>query len=180
MNASRPLGSPAGIPCRLTILALDSVVGIVALPILWLMEGLALQFLPLDSTYWYVSVGNALLESTCLLWLAVVVALARRGQTPASVVIRRRWVDVTGKPASWGPLGSLSFWIGAAPALFASLLFGEDLCLAGPEWSWGGWPPPFENYGPGIAAACLMILGIALPPYLRFRRQTAYVGRVTA
>jgi hypothetical protein len=102
-------------------------------------------------------------------------ALARRGQTPASAVMRRRWIDAGGQPASWGPLGSLSFWTAAAPVLFTSLLFAEDLYLAGPDLSWGGWPLPFENVGLGIGAASLMIVAIALPQYVHSRRQAACV-----
>ena len=160
--------APVGPARRLATIVLDAVVGVVALPALWLMEAVlqVLHLVPTD-----VWVNNVLTALPCLLWLAILMALARRGRTPASIMTRQRWVDAAGMPVSWGPLGSLSFWIAAAPVLFTSLLFAEDLCLAGPGWSWGGWPPPFENYGPGIGAACLMIVVIALPPYVRFHRQ---------
>jgi len=171
-------GAPGGPVRRLTTMALDAVVGLIALPALWVLEALALQALPQDSRNFADWVNNILSVGPCLLWLAVLVALARRGQTPACVVTRWRWVDAVGKPASWGPLGSLSFWLTAAPVLFVSLLFGEGLCLAGQSPI--GWPPPFANYGPGIGAACLMIVAIALPPYLRFHHQSACLGRAAA
>ncbi len=171
-------GSPVGPARRLTTIALDAVVGVVALPALWLMEALALQ--PLRLMYMPVWANNTLSALPCLLWLMALAALARRGRTPASALTRRRWVDDAGKPVSWRPLGSLSFWIAAAPVLFVSILFAEDLCLAGLDWSWNGWPPPFENFGPGLWAACFMIVAIALPPYLRFRQHPAYIGRATS
>ena len=42
-------GLPAGPARRLTTMALDAVVGLVALPALWMLEALALQALPQDS-----------------------------------------------------------------------------------------------------------------------------------
>ncbi len=170
-------GAPVGPAPRLATMALDAVVGLVALPALWVLEALALQALPQDSRNFADWANNILSVAPCLLWLAILVALARRGQTPACLLTRCRWVDAAGKPVSWGPLGSLSFWLAAAPGLFVSLVLGEGLCLAGQSPI--GWPPPFANYGPGIGAACLMVVAIALPPYLHFRRQSVCVGRAT-
>jgi len=166
-------GSPVGPARQLTTLALDIVVGVVALPALLVLEALTLQALPQDARNLADWGNNLLSVAPCLFWLAALVALARRGRTPACVLTRWRWVDAAGQPAPWGPLASLSFWFAAAPVLFASLLFGEELCLSGQVPI--GWPPTFANYGPGIGAACLMIVAIALPPYLHFRRQPAYV-----
>ncbi len=171
-------GAPVGPAPRLATPALDAVVGLVALPALWVLEALALQALPQDSRNFADWVNNIFSVAPCLLWLAVLLALARRGQTPACIVTRWRWVDAMGKPVPWGPLGSLSFWFAAAPVLFAVLILGEGLCLAGQSPI--GWPPPFANYGPGIGAACLMVVAIALPPYLRFRRQSTCLGRAAA
>jgi len=164
-------GAPVGPARQFAAIALDAAVGLVALPALWVLEALALQALPQDARNFADWVNNILLVAPCLIWLAVLVALARRGQTPACILTRWRWVDAAGQPASWGPLGSLSFWLMAAPVLFASLMLGEDLCLTGQGHI--GWPPPFAHYGPGIGAACLMVVVIALPPYLHFRRQPA-------
>ncbi len=166
-------GSPAGLIGWITTLILNAVAGVIVLPVLWLLEG-ALQYLRLiPADVW---VTNALSALPCLLWLAALLALARRGRTPASLVMRRRWGDAAGKPVRWRPLGSLSFWLAAWPALFMALLFGEDLCVGWPDSSWNGWPPPFENYGLGLMTACLMTVAIALPPYLRCRRLAASFG----
>ncbi len=166
-------GAPVGPSRRLATLTLDAIVGVVALPALWVLEALALQTLPQDARNFADWVNNILLVAPCLLWLTVLVVLARRGQTPACIVMRR-WVDAVGQPVSWGPLGGLSFWLAAAPVLFVTLMLGEGLCLTGQGHI--GWPPPFANYGPGIGAACLMVVAIALPPYLHFRRQPARTG----
>ena len=164
-------GLPVGLFGRITTMVLDAVMGVIALPTLWALESLALSVLFQDGSNFAGWTYDTLSVAPCLLWLAVLLVRARRGRTPASIVTRRRWVDAAGQPASWGPLGSLSFWLAAWPTLFVLLLFGEELCLTGQAPI--GWPPTFANYGPGLVAACLMIVAIAAPPYLRCRRLAA-------
>lgn len=157
---------------RVATAILDVAVGVVAPLALMLVEALAVQFLgliPLDT--W---VDNALVGLSCLLWLAALLALARRGRTPASLVMRRCWVDGTGQSVSWGPLGGVAFWLAALPALFTLITFGENLLIVGQANAWN-LLPPFANIPAGGEAAGILIVAIALPPYLRFRRQAAYV-----
>ncbi len=177
LHTPTTLGPLVGPGRRLITIALDVVVGVVALPAFWVMEALALDFfLPLVSASMTAWMANALSIVPCLIWLMILVALARRGQTPASIVTRQRWVDATGKPLSWGPLGSIAFWIAATPVLFMVVEFCENFFLLGAAYSWD-LLPPFANINAGVQAACLMIIAIALPPYLRFRRQSVCVRR---
>jgi len=96
-------GSPVGPARQLTTLALDIVVGVVALPALLVLEALTLQALPQDARNLADWGNNLLSVAPCLFWLAALVALARRGRTPACVLTRWRWVDAAGQPAPWGP-----------------------------------------------------------------------------
>ncbi len=168
---------PVGPARRLATIALDAIVGVVALPALWLMEVLALQVLRLDSMAVWAS--RALALAPCLLWLTILLALARRGRTPVSVIMRQRWVDSAGKAVSWRPLGSLSFWIAAAPVLYTLIMFGEYLYTGGMA-PFMGWTDPISDSMLYIGTTCFAIVAIALPPYLRFRRQPAYVSRAAA
>ncbi len=59
-----------------------------------------------------------------LLWLAALVILAQRGQTPGQAVCRLVWVDETGSCARWRPLGEPTFW---AAALGVALVAGWAL-----------------------------------------------------
>lgn len=168
--------APVGPARRLITITLDVALGVVV-PVAVMSIGATLQFLNLLPMNIWVS--DALVVFACLLWLTVLVALARRGRTPASVLTRQRWLDAAGGRASWRPLGSLSFWIAALPSLYTLIMFGEYLYTGGFA-PFMGWKNPISDSMVYIGAACLMVVAIALPPYLRFRRQSTCLGRAAA
>ncbi len=139
-----------------------------------MVEAVALQGLRLSSADAWI--GSALTLAPCLLWLAALVALARRGRTPVSILTRLRWTRPTGEPASWRPCGSLSFWVAAFPALYALIMFGEYLYTGGAA-PFIGWSDPISDDALYIGTACLAVVALAVPPYLRFRRQPACARR---
>jgi hypothetical protein len=158
--------------------AVDAVVGFVALPLLWTLEALALSLLPPDARNLPPVLYNALLVLPCLVWLGALAMLARRGRTPACVVLGRRWIDEQGAPSLWGPLGSLSFWLAAATTLYVIGIFWEDWGMVGRVML--SWPPVFAEDGSslafGLAGAGLMVLGVALPLYRRGRQRAGVVS----
>jgi len=162
--------APAGPARRFATTTLDALLGFLALPVFWLTEALAWQALclaPMD--LW---TGRITTLAPCLLWLAALTALARRGRTPVSILTRLRWTLPAGRPASWRPCGSLSFWVAAFPALYTLIMFGEYLYTGGMA-PFMGWTDPISDSLLYIGTTCLAIVALAVPPYLRFRRQPA-------
>lgn len=52
-----------------------------------------------------------------VLWLAVLLALAWRGQTAGAALLRLAWVGRDGEPARWRPIGEPAFWAIVLPIL---------------------------------------------------------------
>lgn len=99
---SAPTG--AGMSRRRAAMALDLATGPLSF-FGWIAGGTALTLHSTDN------MRNIILGALPgALWLALLLACAWRGQTPAQALLRLRWVDPVGARARWRPLGDVGFW----------------------------------------------------------------------
>ncbi len=77
-----------------------------------------------------------------MLWLALVLLLARSGQTPGQALLRICWVDPSGARARWRPLGDTGFWacnaymLAVGVALCSAVVIGQFGWLFPPLMAW--------------------------------------------
>ncbi len=66
-----------------------------------------------------------------VLWLAVLFALCRRGQTPGQALLGLTWVREDDRPARWRPLGEPAFWVAVAPVFptWTSVILGQTMWM---------------------------------------------------
>jgi hypothetical protein len=177
-------GGPGGAFRRLTILALDVVSGVVAFGALFSAAALT------QSLAFHSVTGHAMEEINALeqllislLWLIVLVVLARRGQTPGQALLRLRWVDQDGRQAPWRPIGDLSFWGAALPLLLLTAPWLVEIVwdvVGSLLKTWVGWHIPLlSDMGTSSDGACYIVTAaVALALLMRARRQPARVMRV--
>lgn len=169
---------PAGAPRRRVALALDLAIGPLSFLALYIGTDSLIGTLHAEDGW-----GNTLVSITpTAFWLAVVLALAWRGQTVGQALLDLRWVADDGRPARWRPAGELQFWC----AGLALLLTGGFILLA---YAWVGltWVltrvfhiglglPGIWGNGvvPGLSLAAILVLGLM---WLA-RRRPAHLARI--
>ena len=105
MIASFTATSPS-LPRRRLALALDLALGPIAF-FIWIATGVALaESLHSSNNLVNILCGGA----SAALWIALLLTLAWRGQTPGQALVQLRWVDSRGRRARWRPLGEVGFW----------------------------------------------------------------------
>ena len=126
---------------------------------------------------------NAILgASPSTLWLALLIVLARRGQTLGQALVGLRWVTPAGQPARWRPAGELQFWSAALPTV---LMGGPVVFFV--AWSLAqavAWRIAHINlvlpsaYANGILPGAVLGLATALVIMPRARRRPARLAAV--
>jgi len=87
-----------------------------------------------------------------VLWLALVLLLARSGQTPGQALLRICWVDPSGARARWRPLGDTGFWACNAYMLAVGVALCGAVAIARL-----GWPsPPLMAWSLPIGAVAVV------------------------
>lgn len=166
-------------PRRRIALTLDVVTGPLSFLALWFGTTALVNAVHINDGWSGTIVGSA----PTALWLAVVLALAWRGQTVGQALVGLRWVARDGRPARWRALGELQFWC----AGLALTLMGGPLLLMF-AWSELAWvlariahvglviPATWGNgvVPGGLVASAVMVLALM---WLA-RRQPAHVVRI--
>jgi len=155
---------PVGASRRRVALALDVVTGPLSFLALWFGTIALVNAVHTNDPWSSTIVGSA----PTALWLAVVLALAWRGQTIGQALVGLRWVACDGRPARWRVAGELQFWCaGLAITLMGGPLF---LMFAWSELAWGlariahvglGIPAAWGNgVAPGLIASAVMVVAL--------------------
>lgn len=164
--ASLTVTSPS-LPRRRLALALDLALGPVAF-FTWVAAGVAATG-SLHSS-------NNLVNIVCgglpgALWVALLLALAWRGQTPGQALVQLRWVDSRGRRVRWRPLGEVGFWGASLYVLAAPVYVFVAVAIMNPL------NVTLNNTALGLLA-CGIVALVALIVARQTRRDTARLVRL--